>query len=78
MDFDLFTGGHLTPAAYRMWLYDNGVSYVALPDADPDYLAEDEDALIRSRPSYLHPVWSNPHWRLYAGARDAGPRLPGR
>jgi hypothetical protein len=65
-DFDLFTGGHLTPAAYRTWLYDNGVSYVALPDADPDYLAEDEDALIRSSPSYLHPVWSNPHWRLYA------------
>ncbi len=65
-DFDLFTGGHLTPAAYRTWLYDNGVSYVALPDAEPDYLAEDEDALIRDGPPYLRPVWANRHWRLYA------------
>jgi hypothetical protein len=65
-DFDLFTGGHLTPSAYRSWLYENGVGYVALPDADPDYLAEDEDALIRVGLPYLHPVWANRHWRLYA------------
>jgi hypothetical protein len=65
-DFDLFTGGHLTPAAYRTWLYDNGVAYVALPDADPDYLAEDEDALIRGGLAYLRRVWANRHWGLYA------------
>ena len=69
--------GNLTPAAYRTWLYDNGVSYVALPDADPDYLAEDEDALIRSSPSYLHPVWSESALAPLCGARDAGPRLAG-
>jgi len=64
-DFDLFTGGNLTPAAYREWLQDRGVSYVALADADPDYLAKDEDELIRGGLPYLHEVWSNDHWRLY-------------
>jgi hypothetical protein len=65
-DFELFAGGHLTAAAYRAWLHDNGVGYVALPDADPDYLAEDEDALIRGGLPYLRSVWANRHWRLYA------------
>ncbi len=64
-DFDLFTDGRLTPTAYRSWLYERGVSYVALPDAKPDYLAEDEDALIQRGLPYLRPVWANPHWRLY-------------
>jgi hypothetical protein len=64
-DFDLFTGDHLTPASYRAWLQERGVSYVALADADPDYLAEDEDDLIRAGLPYLRPVWSNEHWHLY-------------
>jgi hypothetical protein len=64
-DFDLFTGGNLTPPAYRGWLQERGVSYVALADADPDYVAEDEDELIRGGLPYLVPVWSNEHWRLY-------------
>ena len=65
-DFDLFTGGNLTPAAYRDWLDGRGIGYVALPDAEPDYLAEDEATLIRGGPPYLRPVWANRHWRLYA------------
>ena len=64
-DFDLFTGDNLTAAAYSAWLQDHGVSYVALSDADPDYLAKDEDQLIRSGLPYLHEVWSNEHWRLF-------------
>ncbi len=64
-DFDLFTGDNLTPSAYRDWLQERGVTYVALADADPDYLAEDEDELIRGGLPYLDPVWSNEHWRLY-------------
>jgi hypothetical protein len=32
-DFDLFTGGNLTPSAYRAWLNEHGVSYVAVSDA---------------------------------------------
>jgi hypothetical protein len=65
-DFDLFTGDNLTPSAYREWLNERGVSYVALPDAEPDYLAEDEVRLIRDDLGYLRPVWANGNWRLYA------------
>ncbi len=64
-DFDLFTGGNLTAAAYRAWLQDHGVTYVALADADPDYLARDEGELIRAGLPYLREVWSSDHWRLY-------------
>jgi len=71
-DFDLFTGDNLTPTAYRSWLQGNGVTYVALADADPDHLAEDEDELIRGGLPYLHPVWSNEHWRLYRLVGAAG------
>jgi hypothetical protein len=65
-DFDLFTDDNLTPAAYRSWLDTRGVTYVALSDAEPDYLGEDEAALIRTGLPYLREVWSNEHWRLYA------------
>ena len=64
-DFDLFTDGRLTPEAYRDWLRDHGVSYVAVPDARRDYLSEDEVALIDSGLDYLEPVWSDANWRLF-------------
>ena len=64
-DFDLFTGDNLTPASYRAWLQERGVTYVALADAAPDYLASDEGDLIRGGLPYLHPLWSNEHWHLY-------------
>ena len=71
-DFDLFTGDNLTPSSYRAWLQGQGVTYVALADADPDYLAEDEDDLIRTGLPYLRPVWSNENWRLYRLRRAVG------
>jgi hypothetical protein len=64
-DFDLFTDGSLTAAAYRSWLRDRGVSYVAVSDAELDYLSQDEEALIDDGLPYLRAVWSDPHWRLY-------------
>jgi hypothetical protein len=64
-DFDLFTDGNLTPGAYRSWLGQLGVSYVAVSSAKSDYLSTDEEALIRRGLPYLHPVWSNQDWRLY-------------
>lgn len=64
-DFDRFSGDNLTPSSYLAWLQERGVSYVALADADADYLAEDEDDLIRGGLPYLRPVWSNEHWHLY-------------
>jgi hypothetical protein len=75
-DFDLFTGHHLTPASYRAWLQERGVSYVALADADPDYLAKDEDELIRQGLPYLRPLWSDDHWRLYRVKRAVGLTSP--
>jgi hypothetical protein len=55
----------VTPSRYHAWLRNNGVEYVALPDADLDRSSKAEGALIRSRPDYLTPVWSNEHWQVY-------------
>jgi hypothetical protein len=65
-DIDSFTNGKLTAAAYRAWLDERGVAYVALSDAETDYLSSDEAALIRRGLPYLREVWSNEHWRLFA------------
>lgn len=70
-DFDLFTEGELTAAAYVNWLHRNGVSYVAVAEAKLDYMAEDEVALIDGGLDYLVPVWSDENWRLYR-VRNAG------
>ena len=79
-DFDLFTEGRLTPGAYREWLADHAVSYVAVPDARRDRLAVDEVALIDAGLDYLEPVWESDDWRLYrvddarsTGVAGAGP-----
>jgi hypothetical protein len=48
------------------------VSYVALHEAEPDYLAADEAELIATGLPYLQPVWSNDDWRLYR-VRDPQP-----
>jgi hypothetical protein len=62
----LFFKNNLTQAAYRAWLVDNGVSYVALPDVRLDGSSEEEAALIRSGLPYLHEAFSSTHWRVFA------------
>jgi hypothetical protein len=62
----LFYTSQLTAAAYRSWLYANGVSYVALPDARLDYSSLQEASLIRHGLPYLREVWRSAHWRLFA------------
>jgi len=62
----------LTPAAYRHWLRQNAVSYVALPDAPLDYSSLAERRLILAGPPFLDLRWSSPHWRVYA-VRDPAP-----
>ena len=57
--------GRLTDRAYRAWLHDNAIRYVALPDAPLDYSSVAEQRLILSEPRYLEPRWSNEHWRVY-------------
>jgi hypothetical protein len=71
-DFDLFQDGNLTPEAYREWLDQRGVAFVAVSvDAKPDYLAEDEIDLIHSDLPYLDEVWSSEDWELYEVANPA-------
>lgn len=55
----------LTPTAYRQWLYDNGITWVALPDAPLDTGGKKEAALLSHGLSYLQPVWKNAHWTLW-------------
>lgn len=65
-DLELFMDGRLTAPAYARWLREHGVDYVAVPDAELDFSAEDEAALIRgANLPYLHEVWSNQHWVLW-------------
>jgi hypothetical protein len=68
-DFDLFQDGELTPASYRRWLDQRAVSFVAVPDAELDYLAQDEAELIGRGLPYLREIWSNENWQLYAVRR---------
>ena len=61
-------GRSLTPAAYRAWLYENAVSYVALPDVRLDFAGATEGRLIARGLPYLREVWRSAHWRLFAVA----------
>ncbi len=61
----------LTAAAYRHWLQEEAVAYVALPDAPLDPSSAQEGALIERGLPYLRLVARSAHWRVYAvrGAR---------
>ncbi len=61
----LFFGGTLTASAYRAWLKDLAVSYVALPDVRLDGSSDEEAALIRKGLPYLREVFSSTHWRVF-------------
>ncbi|MGI8803560.1 MAG: hypothetical protein ACR2KV_15585, partial [Solirubrobacteraceae bacterium] len=64
----LFYRPGLTAAAYGDWLRATGVTYVARPDAELDYSARGEAAVIDAGQPYLRPVATLPHWRVYAVA----------
>jgi hypothetical protein len=66
----------LTPARYRRWLVDNAVRFVALADAPIDYSAAREAQLLRRGLPYLHEVWRDAHWRVFA-VDDARPLATG-
>jgi len=58
--------GTLTSPAYLNWLYDNGVTYVAVPrQARLDQWGQEEKALIDATPPYLQFVWGTDDWQLY-------------
>ncbi|MCW2795886.1 MFS transporter, partial [Nocardioides sp.] len=56
----------LTADAYRAWLDRWAVRYVVLPASEPDGAAVEEAALVAGGLPYLHQVWSDPSWRLFA------------
>src|SRR2546421_10725210 len=62
----LFTGPVSPPETSRHYLAHNAVQYVALSDAPSDFASKSEaDLLRKDTPSYLRPIWSNEHWRLF-------------
>jgi hypothetical protein len=62
-----YKAGALSARSYRAWLLDEGVEYVALPDAPLDSAGKAEAHLVASGlvPGLI-PVWSSANWRLYA------------
>jgi hypothetical protein len=63
----------LTPGAYRGWLIDNGVRYVALAAAPLDMAAQTEGRLVGSgQVPGLNLVWRSATWRLYEVAGSPG------
>jgi hypothetical protein len=68
----LFYDSRLTAGAYRAWLTENAVSYVALADVRLDYSAAAEGRLVARGLPYLREVWRTGHWRLFA-VRGAAP-----
>jgi len=62
----------LTPAGYRAWLDEFGVSYVALPDTSFDESSGPEVRLIRGGLPYLREVFRDAHWRIFH-VRDPAP-----
>jgi hypothetical protein len=71
-----YDDGALTAERYERWLRRNAVTYVALPDAPLDPAGAEEAAIVASRPSFLLPVWSNAHWRVFR-VRRAVPLVSG-
>ena len=70
-DFDAFHDEELEPSEYEAWLHEQGVTFVAVSDADYDYMGKAELELINSGEApFLDAVWSDEHWRLFE-VRDA-------
>jgi hypothetical protein len=57
--------GELSPQSYHAWLTENGVKYVALPDARLDDSSNGERALLLRGLPYLQPAWHDAHWRVW-------------
>jgi hypothetical protein len=55
----------LSSAAYRAWLLENKVYYVALADAPLDGAGRLEGRLVARGLPYLRELWRSEHWRLY-------------
>jgi len=61
----VFYDGTLNATTYERWLADNGVQYVAAPDARLDDSSIAERQLVEQGLDYLIPLWQNAHWRVW-------------
>ena len=62
----------LNQATYHEWLVENGVRWVALPNEPLDPSSEGELKVIRTKPSYLKPVWHDANWQLWSVSGSDG------
>jgi hypothetical protein len=60
-----YDGRALDATAYRRWLDQLAVGWVALPAAPLDYAAVQEAALLHGGLNYLTLTWSSRDWKLY-------------
>lgn len=65
----LFYDGDLTAGTYRAWLDEHAVAFVAVPDVPLDGAGRAEARLIGAGLPYLHEVWHDRHWRVFAVRR---------
>ena len=68
--------GQLTAKSYRDWLDSQAIDLVAMPSVPLDDGGKAEAVLLRSPPSYLQRVWSDPQWTVWR-VRDAVPLSSG-
>lgn len=66
----------LTPQQYRRWLHAWAVSYVVVPPGRPDMGSVTENAIISRGVPYLHLVWHDTNWKVYA-VRHPSPTASG-
>jgi hypothetical protein len=62
---EIFYEESFTAAQYERWLYDTGVTYVALADAPLDAAGELEAELLESGLDFLRPAWRSDDWRVW-------------
>ncbi|HYL51591.1 MAG TPA: hypothetical protein VEZ15_06455 [Acidimicrobiia bacterium] len=62
----IFYSKPLNAETYQTWLTENGVAFVALPDARLDDSSLGERALLVRGLPYLRPVWHDAHWRVWS------------
>lgn len=61
----LFFSGELTAEAYRAWVLDNAVEYVAVPQTHVSWVGARERDLLETPPPWLQQIWQDPNWRLF-------------
>lgn len=61
----LFFSGELTADAYRAWVRDNAVEYVAVPRTHVSWVGSRERDLLETPPPWLQQIWQDPNWRLF-------------